>query len=159
MSTLLALSLAFADEPEVVVTDSGTVRGSVTVAAAPDQVQALVEDPDRMATAVGGGLQVSHTPDGDCLQVTTRAPHPVMAVEYTVRSCPTDRGLQSTLVHSDDLSRFAAAWTVEAIEGGSRVTYDLDVQPKVPLPGFVVRRSTRRGVRDALTAIQRVFAP
>ena len=147
-----------AEPPEVSATESGAMRGSVEVSADVDAVRALIRDPVALARIVDGEVQVSTQDDGDCKRVTTTAPHPLMSVTYTTRSCPTETGVQDALVESSQLSTFQAEWKVEPLGAGSRITYQLDVRPKVPVPSFMVRRSARKGVVDSLVAVRDRFS-
>ncbi|MEQ1570607.1 MAG: hypothetical protein ABMA64_33570 [Myxococcota bacterium] len=152
------VAIAAAAEPTLVVTDAGTIRGTVFVGAAPDRVKALLLDPDqRLATVSGEGTRSTTEVDGACVLEHSDVPHPIRAVSYTVRSCPTATGVRSELVRSDDLTRLTSVWTVEVAEGGSRVTYELDAVPSFPLPSFVARASAKGGVYDALAAVARRF--
>ncbi len=152
--------VASAAEPMLVVTDAGTVRGQVVVTAPLEQVRSLLTDPrGRLAVLASEGTEATLEPDGPCTLERTHVAHPVKAVSYTVRSCPTDDGLKSALVESADLARLTSVWTVTAVEGGTLVTYELDAVPSFPLPAFVARMSTKSGVSDALAAIARHFAP
>lgn len=153
-------AVAWGAEPTVTVTDAGTVRGTVFVAAPPERVRALLLDgPTRLAVVGGEGTTATFEPDGSCVLEHTYAPNAIKAVRYTVRSCPSDTGLRGTLVRSDDLARLTSAWEVAAGDGGSWVTYELDAAPSFPLPAFVARAGTKAGVTDALTALSRHFAP
>lgn len=149
---------AAAAEPKMEVTAAGTVRGAVFVAAPPDAVRALLLDaPARLATIAGAGTRATTAPDGVCVLEQTHVDHPIKAIDYLVRSCPTDSGLRSELVRSDDLARLTSVWTVVGATGGSTVTYELDAVPTFPLPGFVARASAKGGVSDALSALARHF--
>lgn len=151
-------TVAVAAEPTIEVTDAGVVRGRVFVSAPPEVVRALLLDTAARVATIGDGMSVTTEPDGACLLEHTLAPNPVVTVTYTVRGCPTDDGFRSELVESADLTRMISIWKVAAGDGGSWVSYDLDVASSLPLPTFVVRRETKSGVAAALAALSRHFA-
>jgi len=151
---------AAASEPQIEVLDDGTVRGTVDVAASPDELRALVLEPIDLnrITAEESTVTVAPAEQAGCTMVTVATPHPIMPVTYTSRDCRTAKGVKSVLVQSKQLTHLAAQWTVEAAGAGSRVVFDLDVKTNVPVPSFITRRSTKKSVKEALTALQRSFA-
>jgi ribosome-associated toxin RatA of RatAB toxin-antitoxin module len=53
-----------------------------------------------------------------------------------------------------DLRALDALWIFEETAGGTRVDYELRIQPALPAPRFLVRRNLRRGVPDMLACIR-----
>ena len=158
VTALLLIASAHARSPGVEVTPAGTVRGSVVVPVALDEVREALSSSVGRATAVDNGARIEATADGECELEHTHVPHPIKSVTYTVRTCPTQAGFHTSLVDSRDLDRFEAIWELREIDGGTEVSYDLDLQTSLPLPGFVIRASIRKGVLDALSGIERAFA-
>ncbi len=147
-----------AAELKVETTEQGSQRGSVVVSAEVSAVAAIVRDPVRVGQLVGDArTTVRAVDDGACHTVTTETKHPIMAVSYVARGCPTDEGYRMELVESSQLRRFRSVWTVREVPTGTEVTFDLEVKPSFPLPGMIVRRSSRKGVVDSLEALRRHF--
>ncbi len=145
---------ALAQSPSIEVTDTGSVRGAILVAADADVVrQALTAATSRQAI-LAGDTRVTTREDGDCVLEDTFAPHAIKSVTYTVRTCPTSTGVRSALVESGDLARFQSTWEVHAADAGATVVYDLEVAPTFPLPAFIARASVKKGVGDALEAVR-----
>ncbi len=157
---IMAVGAASAAEPTIEMLDGGKVRGVIEVPAQTSVVRALVEKPVELAKVTAADATITSEPAAQpgCRKVTTHSPHPIMAVTYVSRDCNTDRGVTSQLVESKQLSEFEAVWSLEAKGEHTVVTYDLDIKTNLPLPGFIVRRSTRRAVVDALTALEQSFA-
>ena len=144
--------------PEFTTTESGSIRGTVTIASDPSAIVGLIHDPVKLGLALDGEAKVEATPGQEgCLRVTTHAPHPIMSVTYVARGCPTKDGFVTELIESKQLKSFHSVWTVTPVEGGAKVSYDLRVRPSFPLPSMIVRRTSRNGVRDSLTALKAHF--
>lgn len=88
--------------------------------------------------------------------VAFRLRTPVLAAEYTLayRYAPRDGGVSWSYVEGtlDDLS---GSYDLEAWDGGTRVTYRLDVELGMPLPGLVKRQAAKQIVRSALNDLKR----
>lgn len=158
MLVTILVATAFAQPPQVTVTEHGTVRGRVVVPASLDTVRDTLDHSAGRIAAVANGAEVEATADGSCELEHTYMPHPIKSVTYTLRTCPTEQGFHSVLVDSHDLERFEAIWELSATDEGTVVTYDLDLKPSFPLPGFVVRASAKKGVLDAMLGLERAFA-
>jgi len=158
MFAAILFATAHAAAPDVQATPRGSVRGQLVVPARLEDVRAALADSQGRLAAVDNGAKVTSTPDGPCELEHTFMAHPIKAVTYTVRTCPTEQGFHSVLVDSNDLDRFEAIWEIREAEGGTQISYDLDVKPSFPLPGFVVRASMKSGVVDVMTGIERAFA-
>jgi len=138
-----------AAEPMVEVTD-GVVRGHVTVKASPQAAMALLADPPRVYAVSQGEGYVKVTPDGACKLTEEYHPHPLAAVRYSLRVCPSTDSVSAELVRSDDIKVYSSLWRVTETDAGTRLDYQLDVQPDLPLPQWVVNRSTSSSVDDLL---------
>lgn len=151
---------AWASEPQIETLDSGMIRGRIVVPANPESVQALIRDPAALVKVTSETSKVeSATPmAGNCRKVTLFTPHPIMPVTYTSKDCDTASGMVSTLVESKQLSHFEASWTVKPEGGASVVVYDLDLKVSAMIPAFIIRRSTRKSVEEALVGLQKSFA-
>lgn len=155
----IAIAGVASAEPQVETLDDGTIRGVIDLPVSTSRVRALVVDPVELGKVVSAESQVSMVPAdvADCRMVTTYSPHPLMPVTYTSRDCNTAAGVTSKLVTSKQLSHFEAEWRLEPKgDNGVVVTYDLDIKTKL-FPTFLVRRSTRKAVKDVLVALEESF--
>ncbi len=149
----LLLNLAWAAEPTVEIGEDGLVRGQVVVSASTEAVLALLGDPERINAVNGGQGKVTAKPDGDCIRSEEVHPHPIATVAYTVRICPTKDGFSETLVEPGDMKRYVSQWHVTTTPAGTKIAYELDIQPDIPVPAWIVRKSTKRSVQHLLTRI------
>jgi ribosome-associated toxin RatA of RatAB toxin-antitoxin module len=81
------------------------------------------------------------------------------STSYTLRYDYADapRTVAWVLDHADITSQLDGAYRFEPAEGdhaGTAVTYDLEVQMKIPLPGFVKRRAEQRIISTALKELK-----
>lgn len=65
------------------------------------------------------------------------------------------RELSWELVEGDVVRRLDGAYVFDAHDGGTEVTYHLDVELRVPLPGFVKRRVESKILGTALRELKR----
>ncbi|MEN0067290.1 MAG: hypothetical protein AAGA48_34485 [Myxococcota bacterium] len=156
----MAFAVAGAVEPQLEVLDGGMVRGKVAVSASADEVRTLVSAPIQLGklTSKDSTVTVKPASEAKCRMVTIATPHPIMPVTYTSKDCDTAKGVTSKLVESKQLTHFEAEWKVEALGDKALITYDLDLKTNALVPGFIIRRSTRNAVRDALVALEKAFA-
>jgi ribosome-associated toxin RatA of RatAB toxin-antitoxin module len=80
----------------------------------------------------------------------------VMTAAYTLAYdyAPRDRGM-SWSYHEGSLQDLAGSYELEPLDGTTRVTYRLDVELGMPLPGLVKRQAARQIVRSALNDLKR----
>jgi len=135
-------------------------EGSAEVFATPAEVMAVVADFDAYPDWVGNLEEVdvlARDRRGRGTRVAFRLRTPVGDQAYTLayRYQPRDAGLSWTYVEGtlDDL---AGAYILEPTgDGTTRVTYRLEVELGVPLPGLVKRQAARQIVRSALNDLKR----
>lgn len=84
----------------------------------------------------------------------------VIGATVTLEYAYADDRMSWWLVEGDKVRKNDGAYTLEARDDGTTlVTYELEVQPAVPLPGLVKRQAARRIVTRALSSMkQRVEA-
>ena len=158
MWTLL-LAAAFA-APEVTTDDAGVVRGRVLVSAPVDRALALVRDPKALNALSEDGSTVTTAPDGTCLKIGYAMENPIANVAYTARGCPTASGFRTDLVQSETFRSMSSEWTVRAVEGKTEITYVYQADVAIPVPGFIIRRSTQSAITKAMTRVAaRLEAP
>lgn len=155
---LLALA-AFAAEPVVQTGDDSTIAAWVDIPAAPGAVFAVVSNPAAVAT-FADNTTVDTSVDGPCVAVTTHIDHPIAKATYETRSCPDgDLAVKQTLTGEGSMKEFESRWWVEPTDGGSRLHYRIRTIPDLPVPQFVVNRTTARSAGRLLGQLRDHFAP
>lgn len=80
----------------------------------------------------------------------------VMTVSCTLAYTYDQAGMHWRLLHGEGLNRNDGAYLVEDIgDGRTRLTYALDVEPTMPVPGIIRRQVAQRIVDSALRAVKR----
>ena len=154
MVWVLAL-VAIAAEPEVSVDGDHVVRGRMVVQAPKSVVDAVLDDPTRVAAIDDSGVQVTVKADeGRCKVVHTAIAHPLASAEYVSRACRTDDGWQHELVESRSIKAYEAEWTTEETDAGTEVTYAVKTETRLPVPQFVVDRQSRSAVARVLSRLR-----
>ncbi len=147
------MSLALAAPPTAVVLPSQAVEGSVSVAMPPSEALAHLADPTWVREIDGGTTRVTvREREGACVLADYSSPSLVMTVRYTIRQCPTGHGYLSTLVQSADFAAYESEWSVAAEGAGSRLTYRVRVEPKLPLPLGLITGTIRGDVLAMMEA-------
>jgi ribosome-associated toxin RatA of RatAB toxin-antitoxin module len=135
-------------------------EGSVEVAATPQAVMAVVADFDAYPEWVGNLEQVevlARDRRGRGTRVAFRLRTPVLSATYTLayRYAPRQGGLSWEYVEGT-LEDLSGSYTLEPTAGGGTlVTYRLQVELGMPLPGLVKRQAARQIVRSALGDLKR----
>jgi ribosome-associated toxin RatA of RatAB toxin-antitoxin module len=135
-------------------------EGSVEVAATPREVMAVVADFDAYPQWVGNLEQVevlTRDRRGRGTRVAFRLRTPVLSAAYTLayRYAPRDGGVSWEYVEGT-LEDLSGSYTLEPTDaGGTLVTYRLQVELGMPLPGLVKRQAARQIVRSALGDLKR----
>lgn len=153
MILALLLGTAWAGDVDVTVDDDGTVLGRVELSAPVDEVRSLLGDPERMNRVLKSESQTEISQQGDCILQKTHQPHPIAAVDFVIRTCPTTTGWKTTLVESDDIERMDVEWKLAPMASGTAVTYSLDVESTMVLPDFVERGALKRSATKTLEAL------
>jgi ribosome-associated toxin RatA of RatAB toxin-antitoxin module len=135
-------------------------EGSAEVVATPAEVMAVVADFDAYPDWVGNLDEVdvlAHARRGRGTRVAFRLRTPVGDQAYTLayRYQPKDAGVTWTYVEGT-LEDLAGAYSLEPTDDGTtRVTYRLQVELGMPLPGLVKRQAAKQIVRAALNDLKR----
>ena len=135
-------------------------EGAVEVAATPAEVMAVIADFDAYPDWVGGLEEVrvlARDRRGRGTRVAFRLRTPVGNADYTLayRYAPRDAGVSWTYVEGT-LQDLSGSYDLEPTgDGATRVTYKLDVELGMPLPGLVKRQAARQIVRSALGDLKR----
>ncbi|HTE67437.1 MAG TPA: SRPBCC family protein [Actinomycetes bacterium] len=135
-------------------------EGSAEVFATPAEVMEVVADFDAYPDWVGNLEEVdvlARDRRGRGTRVAFRLRTPVGDQAYTLayRYQSRDAGISWTYVEGT-LEDLAGAYVLEPTgDGTTRVTYRLEVELGVPLPGLVKRQAARQIVRSALNDLKR----
>lgn len=155
---LTLFASVFAATPSVTTDDAGVVHARMVVAAPPAEVLALVRDPDALHRLSDEGSTVTNTPDGSCYRIAYALDTPIATVAYTARGCPTPTGFETKLEHSDSFRAMTSRWSVREVPDGSEVSYTYAADVSLPVPGFIVRRSTHSAIAKVMTKVAAAFA-
>lgn len=152
---MLWLSPALAASPVTVVEDGDDFRFSVVVDDPVDEVIAYVRDPHHPAAlSADGKFVLTPRPDG-CWDQQFAMSYGPLDFGYLAAYCPTPIGASAKLTKSDSFRELAFAWEVRAVPAGTEVTYVYHAILDLPLPGWLIRRSTRNstvGLMERLAA-------
>ena len=134
-------------------------EGTIQVAATPREVMAVIADFDAYPGWVGNLEEVqvlARDRRGRGTRVAFKLRTPVLTAAYTLAYAyaPRDQGMSWTYVEGT-LQDLAGSYGLEPGDGGTRVTYRLDVELGMPLPGLVKRQAARQIVRSALGDLRR----
>ena len=134
-------------------------EGSIDIKATPKEIMAVIGDFEAYPDWVG------NMEDAEVLErdgrgrgsvVAFRLRTPVLAAEYTLqyRYAPRAGGVSWTYREGtlDDLS---GSYDLEPLDDVTRVTYRLDVELGMPLPGLLKRQAAKQIVRSALNDLKR----
>lgn len=79
----------------------------------------------------------------------------VMEVRYTLAYEYGDNHLSWALVEGDQLNRLEGEYLLREDEEGTRVRYTLEVDPAVPVPGFLKKRAAKQILETGLGDLKR----
>ena len=135
-------------------------EGTTEVFATPSEVMAVVADFEAYPDWVGNLEEVevlARDRRGRGTRVAFRLRTPMGDQAYTLayRYQPEDAGVAWTYVEGtlDDL---AGSYILEpADDGATMVTYQLEVELGIPVPGFLMRQAAKQIVRSALSDLKR----
>ncbi|MFO8076963.1 MAG: SRPBCC family protein [Actinomycetota bacterium] len=137
---------------------SDVVREAVRVEASPEDVMAVIADVEAYpswqdeikeaevlaADAQGRPLRARLTVDAKLFTTTY-----VLGYDYP------DGEMRWELEEGDQLRELTGRYVLEPDDGGTRVTYELTVVPRMRVPGVMRRQAARRIVDGALEAMRR----
>jgi ribosome-associated toxin RatA of RatAB toxin-antitoxin module len=134
-------------------------EGSIEVDATPKEVMAVIADFDSYPEWVGNLEEVDvleRDRRGRGALVAFRLRSAVIAAEYTLayQYAPRDRGMSWTY-HEGTLNDLSGSYELEPRDKATQVTYRIEVELGMPLPGLVKRRAARQIVRSALNDLKR----
>jgi ribosome-associated toxin RatA of RatAB toxin-antitoxin module len=135
-------------------------EGATEVHASPAEVMAVVADFDAYPEWVANLEEVevmARDRRGRGTRVAFRLGTPWGEQAYTLayRYQPGDAGMSWTYLEGT-LEDLAGSYTLEpADDGATKVSYRLQVELGVPIPGFLLRQAARQIVRSALADLKR----
>jgi ribosome-associated toxin RatA of RatAB toxin-antitoxin module len=134
-------------------------EGSVDIKASPKEIMEVISDFESYPDWVGNMEDVEvleRDRRGRGSVVAFRLRTPVLAAEYTLayRYAPREAGVSWTY-REGTLEDLSGSYELEALEDATRVTYRLDVELGMPLPGLIKRQAARQIVRSALNDLKR----
>jgi ribosome-associated toxin RatA of RatAB toxin-antitoxin module len=135
-------------------------EGTTEVVASPTEVMAVIADFDAYPDWVGNLEDVrvlARDRRGRGTRVAFRLRTPVLTAAYTLayRYTARDAGVSWTYVEGT-LEDLSGSYTLEPTDDDTTlVTYRLDVELGMPLPGLVKRQAAKQIVRSALSDLKR----
>ncbi len=134
-------------------------EGTIEVYGTPDEIMGVIADFDAYPEWVGNLEEaevVAHDPQGRGTQVAFKLRTPVLNAAYTLayHYQPDGQGVAWTYVEGS-LQDLSGSYTLEPLDGVTRVTYRLDVELGMPLPGLLKRQAAKQIVRSALNDLKR----
>jgi hypothetical protein len=152
---------AWGAEPVVTTDEAGVVRATAVVEASLPEVLALIQSPEKLFAATRGGDEDSSltttAADAGCMRVTYNRKTPIGPVSYVARGCPTAAGLRTTLLESESFESMSYEWTARPVDGGTEVTYTWQGRVTLPVPGWIVRKSTENSIRETMGKVTAHF--
>jgi ribosome-associated toxin RatA of RatAB toxin-antitoxin module len=135
-------------------------EGTTEVVASPAEVMAVIADFESYPDWVGTVEDVhvlARDQRGRATRVAFRLRTPVLTAAYTLayRYAASDTGVSWTYVEGT-LKDLSGSYTLEPTgDDTTLVTYRLDVELGMPLPGLVKRQAAKQIVRSALSDLKR----
>jgi ribosome-associated toxin RatA of RatAB toxin-antitoxin module len=131
----------------------------MTTAASPERVFAIVTDFDAYPVWAPDLKEVAveeRDSEGRATLVRFRAAAFGRSITYTLAynydNAPARLSWEQT--SADITSRIDGTYEFEAVDGGTQVTYHLEVDLKMPVPGFIKQRTAARIVGTALRQLR-----
>ena len=140
---------------------------TMEIAASPERILGILLDFEAYpawARDLKGVTVEARDEQGRGREVTFRAAAMGRSTSYTLRYDHADdgRSLSWDLVRGDIMRRLEGSYVLEPVNGNAertRVTYHLDVDLIVPLPGFVKRRAESKIIHTALRELRAHVEP
>lgn len=123
------------------------------MAAPVEKVAAVISDPPAIGR-IDGTVTVTAVPDGECQMVTTKVDHPIASVLYDSRVCAEGEGTWHALLADDGMKSFESYWTVEAVDGGTKLGYRVRTLTNLMVPQWIINRSSSKSVTHTFEALR-----
>jgi ribosome-associated toxin RatA of RatAB toxin-antitoxin module len=136
----------------------------MVIGASPEQIVDVLLDFEaysRWARDIKGVIVEERDDEGRGKVVTFRAAAMGRSTSYTLRyGYDLPNRISWELVRGDIMRRLDGAYELEPVDdGGTHVTYHLEVEVIVPLPGFVKRRAEAKIMHTALRELRAHVQP
>lgn len=136
------------------------VTEKTTIAASPDDVLGILLDFPRYpewARDLKSVEVVSTDDEGRATEVRFRAAGMGRSTQYTLAYDHSEPNVLAWVLSEGDIMRkLDGRYVLEAADGATAVTYELEVELIIPLPGFVKRRSQGKIMHAALDELKAV---
>lgn len=132
------------------------VSETTTIDAPADAIRAVVYDLDAYPEWADGvtRAEVLETDDeGRPHRARFKIDAKVLQVDYVIEYTHSDERIAWTLVEGDALSQLDGSYTLVQDDGRTHVTYALEVDLSVPLPGFLKKRAAKQIVDTGLKGL------
>ena len=126
------------------ITDQGEVVVRLEVKAGEAAVRAVLSDAARSHLLAATTLAASASADGPCARVKLRTKGLMSPYEVVTRRCPTTTGWRETMLESSDFREYHNEWTIEAVSGGSVVSFRTRTMPDAAVPESLILGQTRK---------------
>ncbi len=136
-------------------------EGDIEIVASPDEIMAVIADFDAYPDWAEGIRSVDvrgRDTEGRGTEVAFEFSAMGFNASYTLRYeyLPAERGVRWTTAEaSGAVKDIRGEYELEALNGDTRVTYRLTVEPAIPLPGFLRRQADRKAIKTALEGLKR----
>jgi hypothetical protein len=137
---ILGSLFAFAAEPPTITptyTRDGAWRADLVVPVPVASAKAALADPIAAARFSPDITEISYLAQGACPTLRARTGGS-MGVTYDYRRCATADGWHETLVESGTLDVYEVRWSFTPDGAGTRVAYQVKVDPIFPTPDFLL---------------------
>ncbi|HZD70330.1 MAG TPA: SRPBCC family protein [Actinomycetes bacterium] len=134
-------------------------EGSIVVAATPKEIMAVIAGFEAYPEWIGDMEEVEvleRDRRGRGSVVAFKVRSPLVSAAYTLayQFAPRDRGMSWTY-RGGTLRDLSGAYELEALDDATKVTYRMELELAMPMPGLVKRQAARQIVRSALNDLKR----
>ena len=136
-------------------------EGTIEIEASPSEIVATIADFDAYPEWVDGIKSADvreRGPDGRPAEVAFEFAAMGFTATYTLRYDyeADDRAVRwSTVEASGAVKDVQGSYELEALNGDTEVTYRLQIELGVPLPGFLKRKADRQAIKTALEGLKK----
>jgi ribosome-associated toxin RatA of RatAB toxin-antitoxin module len=136
-------------------------EGNIEIVARPGEIMAVIADFDvypEWAEGIRSTQILSRDEDGRGTEVAFEFSAMGFNASYTLRYeyLPEDSGVRWTTTQaSGAVKDIRGEYELEPLNGDTRVTYRLTVEPAIPLPGFLRRQADRKAIKTALEGLKK----
>lgn len=132
----ILMALGRAQEPTVSVEADGTVVAVVELAATPERVRGVLDDPYALAKLSPDILSTKDEPGAPagCQRLARETKGMWRPLKLVLQRCRTETGWREELVSSEDFTAYATDWTLTATATGTKVVYRVKTAVNLPVP-------------------------